>query len=76
MKIENMDCDKELEIQKRRKLGDLLRKSREDKEITQVMCALYCGVSVVTYQNWERGLSMPKEDNLKRICHFLEIEEE
>lgn len=56
------------------KIGNIFKNARIDKKLSQIDCARNCGVSVVAYQYWERGVCVPKEDNLKRLCNFLEID--
>lgn len=58
----------------KKELGQKMKEARINKKLSQIDCAKNCGVSVVAYQYWERGLCMPKKDNLERVCGFLEIE--
>jgi transcriptional regulator with XRE-family HTH domain len=44
-----------------------LRELRELKKITQTQMAILCGVSLTTYQLWERGVTTPKPENLKKL---------
>ncbi len=57
----------------REKLAKILKEKRIEKGLSQIDCAKKLGVSVITYQYWERGGCVPKEENLKRICEFFEI---
>lgn len=56
------------------KFGKSLRVARAEKGFSQVDCALQCGVSVLTYQFWERGVCFPKDENLKRVCNILDVD--
>lgn len=58
------------------KFGKLIKEARDKKEVSQIECAKGCGVSVVTYQYWERGICIPKEENMKKLCDFLNIDME
>ena len=42
---------------------------------TQTKVAVYCGVSLNAYQNWERRLSTPKPENMKKLIEILEVKE-
>lgn len=53
--------------------GESLMKKRKELGQTQINCAKHCGVSIVSYQNWERGICEPSENNMNKICEFLEI---
>ena len=48
-----------------------LKELREFKKLTQTDVALYCGVSLNAYRNWEIGTSKPNADNLKKLEKLL-----
>lgn len=56
--------------------GYALNQARGKLNVTQIKCAQHCGVSIVSYQNWERGICEPKEDKMKLICEFLGLHKE
>ena len=58
------------------KLGQDIKKARFEKDISQIACARHCGVSLVSFQNWERGLCEPKPERLELICTFLGLNSE
>jgi transcriptional regulator with XRE-family HTH domain len=55
------------------KFGSMLLEKRKESGLSQRDCAKSCGVSVVSYQNWERGICEPKEDKLILICDLFGI---
>lgn len=58
------------------KFGEDVRNARFEKDVTQSACALHCGVSIVAFQNWERGICEPKPDRMDLICTFLGLNKE
>lgn len=58
------------------KFGEALANARKDAGLAQIACARHCGVSVVSYQNWERGICEPKTDKMNLICTFLGLNPE
>lgn len=60
----------------KKKFGDALMAARTQKQLTQLVCATHCGVSIVSYQNWERGVCEPKPAKRELICKFLGVNEE
>lgn len=55
--------------------GETVRSRRIELKKSQLSGALEIGVSLEAYRKWEKGLSLPKEDNYKKLCDFLETEE-
>lgn len=51
-------------------LGQLLRTTRSDRAMTQVMASDAIGVPQRTYSSWERGQT-PGRRNLPAIAEFL-----
>jgi len=49
---------------------------RKENGLTQVDVAKAIGVSLTSYQLWEKGVTTPNEDNLKKLRSFFVIEEE
>lgn len=60
--------------EQKKKFGCALIEARNKKGATQRDCATQCGVSIVSYQNWEHGVCSPKSDKMKQICEFLSID--
>lgn len=56
---------------KKDKLSNILKQRRMEENYSQRVCAKQLGVSVVTYQNWESGISLPSDENLKKVCDFF-----
>lgn len=50
---------------------DNLKEKRLEKGMTQIDVAKACGVSLTSYQLWERGVSKPNEENKKRLEKFF-----
>lgn len=46
---------------------------RKELGYTQTYVAVKVGVSLTGYQNWERGLSTPSEENMKKLKEVLKI---
>ena len=63
-----------MDFETRKKFGELLKSKRKEKNLKQIDCAIGCRVSVVSYQNWERGICEPKEENMDSICNFFVID--
>lgn len=42
-----------------------IRQLRKELNMTQSTLAVKCNVSLTTIQLWERGVTTPKEENLK-----------
>ena len=51
-----------------------IKKSRNDLGMTQTEVAVKVGVSLTSFQLWERNVSKPNETNLKKLKKVLEIE--
>lgn len=62
--------------EQKKKFGEALMAARTQKQLTQLVCATHCGVSIVSYQNWERGVCEPKPAKRELICKFLGVNEE
>ena len=58
------------------KFGNDIRMKRAEKNVSQTICARHCGVSIVAFQNWERGICVPKPDKMQLICDFLGLNKE
>ena len=50
---------------------ETMKKLRLKKKLTQVQVAMAVGVSMMTYQNWERGAHSPSEENLEKLKKVL-----
>jgi len=48
-------------------------KKRKSKGFTQRKLAIEVGVSVVTIQNWESGITTPTEENMAKLIRALEV---
>lgn len=55
-------------------IGEQIKKYRTIKGIRQKDLAEKIGVSNKRLSNWERGLSMPKQDMVDKICEVLEVD--
>lgn len=51
-----------------------LKEARKKQGLTQVEVAIACGVGMNTYILWERGVSKPKAENLKKLQKVLKLE--
>jgi transcriptional regulator with XRE-family HTH domain len=49
-----------------------LRELRKELGLTQTECAIKCEVSLMTWQNWERGVTTPSPDNMVKIKKFIQ----
>lgn len=56
--------------------GDAVAQARKAANLTQIACAKHCGVSIVSFQNWERGVCAPKQEKMKLICDLLNLNRE
>lgn len=63
-------------MNKKLEFGKKMKEARTEQGKTQADCAIHCGVCLETYQRWEWGLSMPKNDKLENICDFLGMRSE
>ena len=50
-----------------------IKKLRKELGLTQSEVAVFCGVSLTAFQNWERGTSKPTEENQKKLEKLLKI---
>jgi transcriptional regulator with XRE-family HTH domain len=50
-----------------------LKEQRITLGLTQAQVAVAVGVSLTGYQNWEKGLSTPSEENMKKLKKVLKI---
>lgn len=48
---------------------------RKKQKLTQIQVASKVGVSLMTYQLWERGAMNPKPENLEKLKLVLNIKE-
>ena len=55
-------------------LGNAVRKARNEKGMSQSAVSAAIGVSLVAYQRYENGTSMPKPENLNKLIRVLGIE--
>jgi transcriptional regulator with XRE-family HTH domain len=60
---------------KKDKFGYWVKFLRNDKGYTQKHCALHCEVSVVTWQNWESGVTTPNSENMAKIKKMFDRED-
>lgn len=58
----------------RTELGNMLKENRKYLGKTQTQCATWCGVSLESWQKWERGLSFPRPDKYEKIKECLGVE--
>lgn len=56
--------------------GEAVSQSRKALGMTQIACAKQCGVSIVSFQNWERGVCAPRSDKMQMICTLLGLNAE
>lgn len=56
-----------------KKLGELLKKERIDRDITVVRLARILMISPMAIYKWEKGLSAPTLDNLIRLAFIMEF---
>ena len=56
------------------RLGEIIKDTREYKEITQTELAEYAFVSEEQIEEIEEGCTVPDFDTALLICHFLDIE--
>jgi len=52
------------------------KQKRLDLKMTQIKVAKACGVSLMTYQLWEREAMKPNEENMKKLIKVLRSEKE
>lgn len=50
-----------------------LKELRKAAKLTQVELAVKVGVSLMTIQLWERQVTTPKDENLKKLKEALKI---
>lgn len=48
-----------------------IKKLRKSKKLTQIEVAKLVGVSVMSFQLWERGVATPNEENMKKLKKVL-----
>lgn len=53
-----------------------LKKQREKLNLTQSDVAKSVGVSLTSYQLWEREVSTPNDKNMKKLMKVLSLNEE
>jgi len=49
-----------------------IRELRKKQKLTQIDLAKRVGVSMMTIQLWERGVTKPNEENFKKLIKVLE----
>lgn len=50
-----------------------IKELRKAKDLTQIELAKRVGVSMMTIQLWERGVTKPNEDNYKKLMEVLNV---
>ena len=50
-----------------------LRELRKEAGLTQMTLAVKVGVSLITIQLWERGVTTPKTENLNKLREVLNV---
>lgn len=58
---------------KHNRLGELIRKRRIAKDMTQELLASIFGMSKNTVGAWEQGRNIPKVDDIPALCEVLDI---
>ena len=53
-----------------------IREQREFLKLSQTATAFACGVSLCTYQLWERGVGKPNDKNRAKVIEVLELPED
>lgn len=53
------------------KFGKMLYNERIKNGLTQLECAKKFGVSIVSFQNWERGVCAPRKDKFEIALEFI-----
>lgn len=53
-----------------------IKKKREELKMTQIEVAKACGVSLMTYQLWEREAMTPKQENMEKLMKVLQFVKE
>lgn len=48
-------------------------KKQNPSEWSQIAVAIKCGVSLSTYQLWEKGVTQPTPENLRKLNEVLGI---
>lgn len=56
--------------------GDAIKENRKNRGYSQKDCARHCGVSIVSFQNWENGICEPKDDKAAKLSELLGIDKE
>ena len=51
-----------------------IKKKRQELGITQMQLAVDVGVSMLTIQLWEKGVSEPKPENMVKLREILGLE--
>jgi transcriptional regulator with XRE-family HTH domain len=54
-------------------LKNILRKTRKERNVSQIELATFLGVGKTTISNYETGYSTPDNDTLVRIADFFDI---
>lgn len=52
-----------------------LKKLRTKLELTQIDVAKACQVSLSSYRMWEKGVTKPNEDNMKKLKNVLKVDD-
>lgn len=59
------------------KLGKMIKIARLNKGLTQTELATYMGYETPQFiSNWERGLSGPPLESLRKICDFIGLKKQ
>ena len=62
--------------EQKKKFGDAVAQARKAANLTQIACAKHCGASIVSFQNWERGVCAPRDEKMQQICELLKLNRE
>ena len=50
-----------------------LEAARRNKKYTQKKAASLVGVSVSTIKNWEKGITLPTQRKIEKLCEVYEV---
>lgn len=62
--------------EQKKMFGEAVTQARKNAGMTQIACAKHCGVSIVSFQNWERGVCAPRDEKMQQICELLNLNRE
>lgn len=55
------------------KIGEIIRKLRKERHITQERLAEYLGISYQAVSKWENGTALPDIALIPALAHFFEV---